>query len=148
MAIVAQTSKLIILTYNTEAAIETYGHELLLSLSLMHTHIQTHTLSLSLIHKQPLKILGAYTIGYRNTRTGNSKRLDVIVMENLLYGRKSSKVCVVCCVRVYMYVCVLVSACMFVCYLCCGIVSCQLYNCDCLEHSLALSTCRAHVVSF
>ena len=38
------------------------------------------------------KILGAYTIGYRNTRTGNSKRLDVIVMENLLYGRKSSKV--------------------------------------------------------
>jgi 1-phosphatidylinositol-3-phosphate 5-kinase len=45
--------------------------------------------------KRPLalaKILGAYTIGYRNTRTGNSKRLDVIVMENLLYGRKSSKV--------------------------------------------------------
>ena len=38
------------------------------------------------------KILGAYTVGYRNTRTGNSKRLDVIVMENLLYGRKSSKV--------------------------------------------------------
>ena len=38
------------------------------------------------------KILGVYTIGYRNTRTGNSKRLDVIVMENLLYGMKSSKV--------------------------------------------------------
>ena len=38
------------------------------------------------------KILGVFSIGYRNTRTGNSKRLDVIVMENLLYGRKSSKV--------------------------------------------------------
>lgn len=38
------------------------------------------------------KILGVYSIGYRNTKTGNSKRLDVIVMENLLYGHKSTKV--------------------------------------------------------
>ena len=40
------------------------------------------------------KILGVYSIGYRNTKTGNSKRLDVIIMENLLYGHnyKSSKV--------------------------------------------------------
>lgn len=32
------------------------------------------------------KIVGAYSIGFRNTKTGNSKRLDVLVMENLLYG--------------------------------------------------------------
>ena len=38
------------------------------------------------------KILGAYSIGYRNTKTGNSKRQDVIIMENLLYGHKSAKV--------------------------------------------------------
>lgn len=38
------------------------------------------------------KILGAYSIGFRNTKTGNSKRLDVLVMENLLYGHNTSKV--------------------------------------------------------
>ena len=32
------------------------------------------------------KIVGAYSIGFKNTKTGNSKRLDVVVMENLLYG--------------------------------------------------------------
>ena len=32
------------------------------------------------------KIVGAYSIGFRNTKTGSSKRLDVLVMENLLYG--------------------------------------------------------------
>ena len=32
------------------------------------------------------KIVGAYSIGFKNTKNGNSKRLDVLVMENLLYG--------------------------------------------------------------
>ena len=32
------------------------------------------------------KIVGTYSIGFKNSKTGNSKRLDVVVMENLLYG--------------------------------------------------------------
>ena len=36
------------------------------------------------------KIVGAYSIGFRNTKTGNSKRLDVLVMENLLYGHSQA----------------------------------------------------------
>ncbi len=38
------------------------------------------------------KILGAYSIGFRNSRTGSSKRLDVLVMENLLYEHSINKV--------------------------------------------------------
>ena len=38
------------------------------------------------------KILGMYTVGFKNTKTGNSKRIDVVVMENLLYGCKHLKV--------------------------------------------------------
>ena len=38
------------------------------------------------------KILGIYTVGFKNTKTGNSKRLDVVVMENLLCGCRSQKV--------------------------------------------------------
>ena len=48
-----------------------------------------------LLFQRPLalaKIVGIYTLGYRNAKTGSSKRIDVIVMENLLYGRKSAKV--------------------------------------------------------
>ena len=40
------------------------------------------------------KILGAYSIGFKNSKTGSSKRMDVVVMENLLYGRSFSQVCV------------------------------------------------------
>ena len=38
------------------------------------------------------KILGAYSIGFCNYRTGSSKRLDVLVMENLLYEHSTNKV--------------------------------------------------------
>ena len=38
------------------------------------------------------KILGIYTVGFKNTKTGNSKRLDVVIMENILYGCRSQKV--------------------------------------------------------
>ena len=38
------------------------------------------------------KILGAYSIGFKNSKTGSSKRMDVVVMENLLYGRTFSSV--------------------------------------------------------
>ena len=38
------------------------------------------------------KILGAYSIGFKNSKTGSSKRMDVVVMENLLYGRNFSRV--------------------------------------------------------
>jgi hypothetical protein len=38
------------------------------------------------------KILGVYSIGFKNSKTGSSKRMDVVVMENLLYGRNFSQV--------------------------------------------------------
>ena len=48
-----------------------------------------------LILQRPLalaKIFGAYSIGFKNSRTGHSKRMDVVVMENLLYGHNISRV--------------------------------------------------------
>lgn len=48
-----------------------------------------------MIIQRPLvlaKILGAYSIGFRNTKTGRSKRHHVIIMENLLYGHHCTKV--------------------------------------------------------
>ncbi len=41
---------------------------------------------------EPITTLGAYSIGYRNSHTGSSKRLDVLVMENLLYEHSTNKV--------------------------------------------------------
>ena len=38
------------------------------------------------------KILGAYSIGFKNSRTGSSKRMDVVVMENLLYNHSIARV--------------------------------------------------------
>ena len=38
------------------------------------------------------KILGIYTVGFKNSRSGDSKRLDVVIMENILYGCRSQKV--------------------------------------------------------
>lgn len=38
------------------------------------------------------KILGFYSIGYKNSATGKSMRMDVLVMENLFYQRNVKKV--------------------------------------------------------
>ncbi|KAI9321425.1 hypothetical protein BX666DRAFT_975714 [Dichotomocladium elegans] len=38
------------------------------------------------------KIFGFYTIGYKNSTTGKSMRMDVLVMENLFYQRKIKKI--------------------------------------------------------
>ncbi|CAO3619626.1 unnamed protein product [Cunninghamella echinulata] len=38
------------------------------------------------------KIFGFYSIGYKNSSTGNSMRMDVLVMENLFYQRKVKKI--------------------------------------------------------
>lgn len=37
------------------------------------------------------KILGVYTIGFRNTQTNSAMKQDLLVMENLLYNRKVSQ---------------------------------------------------------
>lgn len=39
------------------------------------------------------KIFGFYSIGYKNSSTGKSMRMDVLVMENLFYQRNIKKVC-------------------------------------------------------
>ncbi|XP_023806774.1 1-phosphatidylinositol 3-phosphate 5-kinase isoform X3 [Oryzias latipes] len=38
------------------------------------------------------KILGVYRIGYKNSQNNSEKKLDLLVMENLFYGRKMSQV--------------------------------------------------------
>ncbi|XP_075789929.1 1-phosphatidylinositol 3-phosphate 5-kinase isoform X3 [Pelodiscus sinensis] len=38
------------------------------------------------------KILGVYRIGYKNSQNNTEKKLDLLVMENLFYGRKMSQV--------------------------------------------------------
>jgi 1-phosphatidylinositol-3-phosphate 5-kinase len=38
------------------------------------------------------KIVGVYRIGFRNTQTNAAVRQDLLVMENLFYGRKISQV--------------------------------------------------------
>jgi len=38
------------------------------------------------------KILGVYRVGFRNFITGAEHKQDVLVMENLFYGRKMGKV--------------------------------------------------------
>lgn len=38
------------------------------------------------------KIFGFYSINYKNTATGKSMRMDVLVMENLFYQRKIKQV--------------------------------------------------------
>ena len=49
------------------------------------------------------KILGMYTVGFKNTKTGDSKRIDVIVMENLLCGCKYQKVPIAACVQSFSF---------------------------------------------
>jgi hypothetical protein len=39
------------------------------------------------------KLFGFYRIGYKDPSTGESMRMDVIVMENLFYNRKPARVC-------------------------------------------------------
>lgn len=50
------------------------------------------------------KIFGFYSIGYKNSASGKSMRMDVLVMENLFYQRTVKKVmkrpCIVNC-RMY-----------------------------------------------
>ncbi|XP_026150913.1 1-phosphatidylinositol 3-phosphate 5-kinase isoform X3 [Mastacembelus armatus] len=46
-------------------------------------------------HKRPTalaKILGVYRIGYKNSQNNTEKKLDLLVMENLFYGRKMAQV--------------------------------------------------------
>ncbi|KAG7251994.1 hypothetical protein CRUP_003528, partial [Coryphaenoides rupestris] len=38
------------------------------------------------------KILGIYRIGYKNSQNNTEKKLDLLVMENLFYGRKMAQV--------------------------------------------------------
>lgn len=38
------------------------------------------------------KLFGYYRIGFRNAHTGKSFKMDMVVMENLLYGRQVSKI--------------------------------------------------------
>jgi 1-phosphatidylinositol-3-phosphate 5-kinase len=38
------------------------------------------------------KIYGFFKIGYRNAVTGRSMRMNVLIMENLFYDRRFSKV--------------------------------------------------------
>lgn len=42
------------------------------------------------------KIFGFYRIGYKNTVTGKQIRMDVVVMENLFYDRKITRVITQC----------------------------------------------------
>lgn len=39
------------------------------------------------------KNFGLYRIGFKNTATGKSMRMDILVMENLFYERAVKKVC-------------------------------------------------------
>ena len=41
------------------------------------------------------KIYGFFKIGYRNAVTGRSMRMNVLIMENLFYDRRFSKVSLV-----------------------------------------------------
>lgn len=46
-------------------------------------------------HQKPTalaKILGVYRIGYKNSQNNTEKKLDLLVMENLFYGRKMAQV--------------------------------------------------------
>ncbi|WFD34769.1 1-phosphatidylinositol-3-phosphate 5-kinase [Malassezia cuniculi] len=46
-------------------------------------------------HSRPTtlaKILGCFRIGFRNTQTGRALKMDVVVMENLFYGRSFSRI--------------------------------------------------------
>lgn len=38
------------------------------------------------------KILGVFRIGYKNSQNNTEKKLDLLVMENLFYGRKMAQV--------------------------------------------------------
>lgn len=38
------------------------------------------------------KILGVYRIGYKNSQNNTEKKLDLLVIENLFYGRKMAQV--------------------------------------------------------
>ena len=47
------------------------------------------------VHQRPTvlaKIYGFFKIGYRNAITGRSMRMNVLVMENLFYERRFSKI--------------------------------------------------------
>lgn len=52
------------------------------------------------------KILGVYRIGYKNSQNNTEKKLDLLVIENLFYGRKMAQVekCtfIFCCVLFYL----------------------------------------------
>lgn len=45
------------------------------------------------------KILGVYRIGYKNSQNNTEKKLDLLVMENLFYGRKMAQVRILDCVK-------------------------------------------------
>lgn len=45
------------------------------------------------------KILGVYRIGYKNSQNNTEKKLDLLVMENLFYGRKMAQVRTLDCVK-------------------------------------------------
>lgn len=50
---------------------------------------------MSSLHQKPTalaKILGVYRIGYKNSQNNTEKKLDLLVMENLFYGRKMAQV--------------------------------------------------------
>ncbi|OZJ06649.1 hypothetical protein BZG36_00277 [Bifiguratus adelaidae] len=54
-----------------------------------------HYMSEAFFHDLPTvlaKIYGFYRIGYKNPATGKSMKMDVLVMENLFYNRKVSKI--------------------------------------------------------
>ncbi|MCU0401283.1 MAG: hypothetical protein MUE75_09785 [Algoriphagus sp.] len=38
-----------------------------------------------------VKILGVYRLGYKNTQNNSGSKMDVLVMENLFYGRRISQ---------------------------------------------------------
>jgi 1-phosphatidylinositol-3-phosphate 5-kinase len=52
-------------------------------------------MSQAFFHELPTalaKILGFYQIGSKNPVTGKSMKMDVLVMENLFYGRKTKRI--------------------------------------------------------
>ena len=52
-------------------------------------------MSQAFFHELPTvmaKIVGVFRIGYKNSVTGKSLKIDVLVMENLFYGRNISKI--------------------------------------------------------
>lgn len=52
-------------------------------------------MSQSLFHDLPTvlaRLFGVYRLGFKNTQTGRSMKMDVLVMENVFYGRQTSRI--------------------------------------------------------